>query len=250
MYIDTHCHISSTDYDDIDQVIEDDLKVGVKKLIISGCTKDSISETLDLASKYKVIYASIGYHPEEADKITDSDITKLKELITNNKKVVAIGEIGLDYHYDDNRDKQLALFNKQLELASTLNLPVIIHSRDATLDTINTLSKYKLKGVIHCFTGSLETATTYIKMGFMLGIGGVVTFKNSKLGETIKNISLENIVLETDSPYLTPEPYRGSKNSSKYIPIIASKIASIKEVSLNSIEEITTTNALKLFDLK
>ena len=138
----------------------------------------------------------------------------------------------------------------QLEIAEELNLPVVIHSRDATLDTINCLQKYNVKGVIHCFSGSLEVANTYIKMGFKLGIGGVVTFKNSKLGEVIKNISLENIVLETDSPYLTPDPYRGKVNSSKYIPVIAQSLSSLYNVSLEEISKVTTENALNLFNFR
>ena len=156
----------------------------------------------------------------------------------------------MDYHYGkENRDEQIILFKKQLDLASELNLPVVIHSRDATKDTVDILKKYSLNGVIHCFSGSLEIAKEYIKMGFLLGIGGVVTFKNSKLPLVVREIPLESIVLETDSPYLTPTPYRGSVNSSKYIPIIAEKIAEIKEISTSEVASVTTNNALKLFDL-
>ena len=174
----------------------------------------------------------------------------MKELIQKNKKIVGIGEIGLDYHYGkDNINLQKDLFEKQLSMAEELNLPVVIHSRDAVKDTIDILKKYKVKGIIHCFSGSLEVANIYISMGFKLGIGGVLTFKNSKLSNVIEKISLENIVLETDSPYLTPEPFRGKTNSSKYIPIIAQKIADIKDISLQSVSTTTLENTYNLFDL-
>ena len=146
--------------------------------------------------------------------------------------------------------KQKKLFKEQLKIAQRLNLPVVIHSRDATKDTIDILKMFNVSGVIHCFSGSLEIANIYISMGYKLGIGGVLTFKNSKLYRVIENINLENIVLETDSPYLTPEPYRGKTNSSKYIPIIAKKLAEIKKVSIEEVARITTNNAYLIFDLK
>ena len=164
---------------------------------------------------------------------------------------MGVGEIGLDYHYTkDNREAQIALFEQQLALAEKNNLPVVIHSRDATEDTINTLKKYKVKGVIHCFSGSLEVAEIYIRMGFKLGFGGVVTFSNSNLYKVVEKIGLPNIVLETDSPYLAPVPYRGKQNSSKYVPVIAQKIADILGLSLEEVASVTTSNACELFDLK
>ena len=180
MLIDTHCHISKDDYDDIDKIIEDDFKE-VDKIIISGCSKKDIIESLEIAEKNENIFVTIGYHPDQVDVVSDEDLLFLEEKC-KNIKVVGIGEIGLDYHYvDDNRDEQIALFEKQLCLAEKLNMPVVIHSRDATKDTIDTLKKYKVTGVIHAFSGSIETANIYISMGFLIGIGGVVTFKNSKL---------------------------------------------------------------------
>lgn len=248
MYIDTHCHLSREDYDDIDKVIEENKNANVDKIVVSGCSRESIEEVMDLKDKYDMVYVTIGYHPEYADTVTESDLDYLKSLL-GEKKVVGIGEIGLDYHYTkDNKDKQIWLFEEQLKIAEEFNLPVVIHSRDATMDTINTLKKYKVKGIIHCFSGSLETANIYISMGFLLGIGGVVTFKNSKLKDVVKELSLESIVLETDSPYLTPVPFRGKINSSKYLEFIANFIADIKNISVDELAEITSRNASSLFD--
>lgn len=248
MYIDTHCHLSIEDYDDIDKVIEENKDALVEKIVVSGCSRESIEEVMDLKDKYDMVYVTIGYHPEYADTVTESDLDYLKSLL-GEKKVVGIGEIGLDYHYTkENKDKQIWLFEEQLKIASAFNLPVVIHSRDATMDTINTLKKYKVKGIIHCFSGSLETANIYISMGFLLGIGGVVTFKNSKLKDVVKEVPLESIVLETDSPYLAPVPFRGKINSSKYLEFIANFIADIKNISLEELAEITSRNASSLFD--
>ena len=251
MYIDTHCHLSSEDYDDIDLIVRENRENNIDKIIISGCSRDSIKESLSLIEKYNDVYATIGYHPSEVD-ITDSNDLLLLEEKIKHKKVVGIGEIGLDYHYgSDNKEKQIELFRKQMNLAEKYKLPVVIHSRDATLDTINVLKEFpNVVGDIHCFSGSVETAKIYINMGYKLGIGGVVTFKNSNLYKVIEAVGLENILLETDSPYLTPEPYRGKKNSSKYIPYIAEKIANILDCDIEKVAEMTTKNALSLFDLK
>lgn len=248
MYIDTHCHLSREDYDDIDKVIEENKNANVDKIVVSGCSRESIEEVMDLKDKYDMVYVTIGYYPEYADTITESDLDYLKSLL-GEKKIVGIGEIGLDYHYTkENKDKQIWLFEEQLKIAEEFNLPIVIHSRDATMDTINTLKKYKVKGIIHCFSGSLETANIYISMGFLLGIGGVVTFKNSKLKDVVKEVPLESIVLETDSPYLAPVPFRGKINSSKYLEYIANFIAEIKNISVEELAEITSRNASSLFD--
>lgn len=248
MYIDTHCHLSMEDYLDIDKVIEENKDALVEKIVVSGCSRESIEEVMDLKDNYDMVYVTIGYHPEYADTVTESDLDYLKSLL-GEKKVVGIGEIGLDYHYTkENKDKQIWLFEEQLKIADAFNLPVVIHSRDATMDTINILKKYKVKGIIHCFSGSLETANIYISMGFLLGIGGVVTFKNSKLKDVVKEVPLESIVLETDSPYLAPVPFRGKINSSKYLEFIANFIADIKNISVEELAEITSKNASSLFD--
>lgn len=249
MFIDTHCHLSVEDYDDIDSVIKGNLDAGVKKIIVSACNQRTLNEALELSSKYECIYVTLGYHPEEASLITDADLEILKKLL-ENEKVVGIGEIGLDYHYGkENIELQKQLFEKQLSLAEAMKLPVVIHSRDAVNDTINILKKYKVVGVIHCFSGSFETASIYIKMGYKLGIGGVVTFKNSNLYSVVSKVGIDNIVLETDAPYLAPEPYRGKQNSSKYIPIIAEKISQILDISVDEVASRTSETASNLFDL-
>ena len=248
MFIDTHCPLSKEDHDDIDKVILDNKNADVDKIVVSGCSKDSIEEVMSFKDKYDMVYVTIGYHPEYADSVTEEDLDYLKSLL-GEKKIVGIGEIGLDYHYTkDNKDKQIWLFEEQLKIAEEFNLPVVIHSRDATQDTINTLKKYKVKGIIHCFSGSLETANIYISMGYLLGIGGVVTFKNSKLKDVVEKVSLESIVLETDSPYLSPVPFRGKVNSSKYLEYIAKFIADEKKISVEKLAEITSKNASSLFD--
>ena len=249
MFIDTHCHLSKEDYDDLDLVIKDNIAAGVGKIIISGCSKGSIDESLDLASKYDNVFLTLGYHPSEVDYVTDELLIDLKSKLSN-KKVVGLGEIGLDYYYGkESKEQQVLLFEKQLKIAEELGLVVVIHSRDATEDTINCLKKYNVYGVIHCFSGSVETAKIYVSMGYKLGIGGVVTFKNSKLYEVVKAVGIENVVLETDSPYLAPTPFRGQKNSSKYIPLIAEKVAEILNISVEEVAKITTSNACELFDL-
>ena len=249
MFIDTHCHLSRDDYDDIEEVVLDNRNAGIDKIIISGCTKESIVESLDICNQYSDVYVTIGYHPSETDIVTDSDLELLEKQI-NHPKVVGIGEIGLDYHYGkENLEKQKDLFHKQLKLAEKHQLPVVIHSRDATQDTINLLKEFpNVKGIIHCFSGSLETAKIYISIGYYLGIGGVITFRNSKLSDVIKEIGLTNIVLETDSPYLTPEPNRGKTNSSKYILDIAKYIAKTLNTSIDDVSKITLKNTSGLFD--
>lgn len=247
MFIDTHCHLSKKDYEDISKVIEDNRNANVSRIIISGCTREDLDETIEIISDYPDVYATIGYHPEEADNIDKHDLIKLEQLLSL-EKIIGIGEIGLDYHYSsENKEKQQQLFEYQLSLAEKYNLPVVIHTRDATNDTINILKKYNVKGIIHCFSGSYETACQYINMEFLLGIGGVITFKNCHLKDTVKKLSLKNIVLETDSPYLSPVPYRGKTNSSKNIPIIAEYLAKELEQDITIIEKSTTENVKLLF---
>ncbi len=249
MFIDTHCHLSKNDYNDIKKILDENRKNRVSPIIISGCDKNSILESLDYANKISDVYVTIGYHPSEASVYHDEDIELLQKQLMN-KKVIGVGEIGLDYHYGkEDRLQQISLFEKQLLIAEKLHLPVVIHSRDATYDTIQTLKKYSVRGVIHCFNGSIETAREYIKMGFVLGIGGVITFKNSNLGSVVAQLPLDKIVLETDSPYLTPAPYRGQQNSSKYIPLVAKKVSECQNVTLDEVERITTQTAKTVFRL-
>lgn len=251
MYIDTHCHLSVEDYDDIDQVIGDNRKNGIDMMIISGCTKNSILESIALSEKYQDVYLTIGYHPSEASSIQEEDLKLLEEQIKNHSKVIGIGEIGLDYHYGkEDSFKQKELFRRQLMIADKYQLPVIIHTRDATMDTIKILKEFpNVHGDIHCFSGSVETANIYISMGYYLGIGGVVTFKNSNLSKVLEVVGIDHILLETDAPYLTPEPFRGKKNSSKYIPYIAKKISEILQIPLEQVSLKTIENTKSLFDL-
>ena len=204
-----------------------------------------------IEDKYDDIFVTIGYHPSEAKIILNSDISALEKHLIDDK-VVGIGEIGLDYHYGkDDIDLQKELFKKQLDLAIKYKLPVVIHSRDATLDTINILKEYPdVIGDIHCFSGSVETARQYINLGYYLGIGGVVTFTNSNLSKVVKEIGIDNIVFETDSPYLTPVPFRGKKNSSKYIPYICKKVAETLGEDEDMVAKKVLDNTYNLFDLK
>ena len=248
MYIDSHLHLSNENYD-IDEVIKRAKENDVNYFITGGTNKDNNLCDIELSKKYKEIYITLGYHPEYADEITEEDLELLeKQIVENKEKVVGIGEIGLDYYYTkENKDKQIWLLKRQIEIANKYNLPVVIHSRDATLDTYNILKETKARGVIHCFSGSLETAKEYIKLGFKLGIGGVVTFKNSNLCDVVKELNIENIVLETDSPYLSP--IRGSKNEPKNIKLIANFIGDIKELSEKEMQIITTKNVVDIFKI-
>ena len=250
MFIDTHMHIGDDFGVQPDLYVKNATDAQVEVLIASFCEKDDIMLSTKFVEKYKNLYACIGYHPEVSNKIVEKDYEILEEMVKNNPKIVAIGEIGLDYYWNkDNKDKQREVFCKQLEIAEKLKVPVVIHSRDSINETYEILKKYKVSGVIHCFSGSVEMAKKFISIGFLLGIGGVVTFKNSKLFEVIEKLELTNIVLETDSPYLTPEPNRGKTNESSNIPYIAQKIAEVKHIPLKNVAKITTENAIRTFDL-
>ncbi len=247
--IDTHCHIYREYYDNIDEEISKILASGVEKIIVNGCDMKSNLEVLSLVKRYDCVYGALGFQPTELSGNDDDNINWLATHI-NDKKIVAIGEIGLDYHYDDtDKERQIYMFKKQLELAVKYNKPVIVHTRDAIKDTYDILSVYKLKGSIHAYSGSLEMAKLFTKLGYYIGIGGVATFKNAKnIVEVIKEINLEYLLLETDSPYLTPEPFRGQTNTPANIPIIAKKISEIKEISYDKVVFETTKNANELFD--
>ncbi len=248
MFTDTHCHLFDEYYSNIDEVLNRAKEVGVTKYISAATNYNSSLEMLDLKHKYNNVYIALGLHPEDVDK---EDVDKVIELIRNCKdSITAIGEIGLDYYWTkDNKDKQIEVFEKQLSLAEELNLPVVIHSREATLDTITCLKKYKVKGVLHCFSGSLETAREYIKMGYYIGVGGVITFKKANLKDVIKELPMDRIILETDSPYLAPEPYRGHDNEPKNIIEIAKFIAELKGISLEEVSKITEENVYNLYKI-
>lgn len=249
MFIDTHCHIFDEYYDDIDKVINDSFENNINYFINAGVDTLSNKEVLQKVEKYNTMYGVIGIHPEYADNYSNEDLLFIEKNISN-KKIVGIGEIGLDYHYEGyNKEKQIKLFESQLILAEKYNIPVVIHSREATLDTMNTLKKYKVTGVIHSFSGSLEIAREYIKMGFKLGVNGVVTFKNSHLKEVIKEIGINNIVFETDSPYLTPEPLRGHQNYPGNIKHIVSFLSEYLNISEKDLSDISNKNVYEVFKI-
>ena len=253
LIFDTHAH-----YDDsaFDEDREEKLSVlpndNIYAVINAGADIESSKKSITLSEKYDYIYAAVGIHPENISSISKDYISGLEKLILNNKKVVGVGEIGLDYHYTkENKTQQKDLFESQVKLAIKHDLPVIVHDREAHGDTLEILKKYKPKGVVHCFSGSLEMANEVIKMGMYIGVGGVVTFKNAKnVVYVVENISLENIVLETDAPYMSPVPFRGKRCDSSYIKYTAEKISEIKNIELNEVFEITKQNAKNLFGIK
>lgn len=249
MFTDTHCHLYKEYYEDLDEIIDKIKRSKINRVINNGCDNKSNIEVLDSVGKYSNMYGALGIHPESVDSYTDDDLKFVEDHI-NDEKIVAIGEIGLDYYWTkETKDKQIELFEKQLELAERVNKPVIIHSREATLDTIEILKRHNVRGVIHSFSGSYETACIYIKMGFLLGINGVITFKNCNLKDVIEKIDLSNIVLETDSPYLTPVPYRGQRNDSTHVEDIAEFICNIKVISMEELSLVTNDNIKRIFDI-
>ena len=253
MIFESHAHYDSQKYDeDRDAVLSAMPEHNVGTIVNSAADWESVTEVVELAERYPFIYAAVGLHPDEVGALNEERFAFLKEQC-QKEKVVAVGEIGLDYYWDnESHDVQKKWFIRQLNLARELDLPVVIHSRDAAADTLEVMKEHAqgLRGVIHCFSYSKELANEYIKMGFYIGVGGVVTFKNSKkLKEIVTEIPLERILLETDSPYLAPEPNRGKTNESNNIPFIAEKVAIIKNVSVEKVAEITTNNAIRLFDL-
>ncbi len=247
MFTDSHCHLYHEYYEDLDAIINESINNKVDRFINDGCDRKSNEEVLKHVNIYDNMYGTLGIHPENVEDYTNSDLKFIEDNL-KNPKIVAIGEIGLDYHYGkENKSAQIKLLELQLEMAEKYNMPVVIHSREATLDTLNTLKKYKVKGVIHSFSGSKETAQEYLKMGYLLGVNGVITFKNANIKEVIKEIPLENIILETDSPYLTPEPFRGHQNNPSHIIDIAKFVADLKGISLEELSRITNQNIENMF---
>ena len=245
MLCDTHCHVLSKYYIDIDEILKDAKEAGVSRVINAAYNLESSKEVIALVKKYPEMYGVVGLHPENIEE--DFDYTIFDNL---DKKIVGIGEIGLDYHYTkDNKDKQIEVFERQLDIAEKLNLPVVIHSREAAGDTLEILKRHHNFGVIHSYSGSLEMAREYIKLGFVLGVNGVVTFKNCNLKDTLKNIDMNSIVLETDSPYLTPVPFRGTQNNPGKMMNTARFVADIYGVSLSELAEITNQNIKRIFDI-
>ena len=249
MIVDTHCHIYKEYYDDIDEVVRNAKENNVGCLINNACNFSSSKEVLELCKNYENMYCVLGLHPNENLSELSEVITLIEENLSNNK-MLGIGEIGLDYSYTkENKEEQIKVFESQLKLAEKYNLPVILHSREATEDTLRILKKYKLKGIIHCFNGSVEIAKEYLKLGFKLGVNGVATFKNCKLIETLKKIGIDNIVFETDSPYLTPVPYRGKKNEPIYVVNVLNFVAENLGLEKDYLVKGSNNNISEIFDI-
>ncbi|NLU52278.1 MAG: TatD family hydrolase [Clostridiaceae bacterium] len=249
---DSHAHYDDEKFDaDRDQVLLECVNSGVTHIVNAGCDLESSKKSLELSEKYPFVYAAVGVHPHEASGCSENTLDEIKAL-AGKEKVVAIGEIGLDYHYDFSpRDVQKEVFAKQIALARELNLPIIVHDRESHRDVLDILKSeraYETGGVLHCFSGSVEMAREAFELGFKIGIGGAVTFKNARKSiEVVQFAPLDMLLVETDCPYMTPEPYRGRRNWSGYIKLILQKMAEIKGIDYSEIEEATTNNAKRLF---
>lgn len=256
MLIDSHAHLDDEKFDkDRDEVIKSFKENNLELVINVGADLESSKKAVQLSKEYDSIYAAVGVHPHDASEIDSNTLEILREL-SKEEKVVAIGEIGLDYYYDNSpRDLQKEWFRKQIKLAKELDLPIVVHSRDASQDVFDIISEEseegKLRGVIHCFSESVEMAYEYIKLGFYISLGGPVTFKNAKVPKQVaKEVPLENLLIETDSPYLTPEPNRGKRNEPKNVRYVAETIANLKEMSYEKLKDVTNQNTKRLFNIK
>lgn len=255
MIFDTHAHYDDERFDeDRDSLLKRLHQEGISYILNASASPESLGPTMELAEKYPFVYAALGIHPHDAEKMNEDIMNKIRTL-SKNDKVVAVGEIGLDYYYDNSpRDIQRYWFERQIELAKELRLPIIIHDRDAHEDTVNILKKTDVKqvgGIFHCFSGSAQMAMEMLKLNLYIAVGGAVTFKNArKTVEVVKAVPLEKLLVETDCPYLSPEPHRGKRNNSGYLVHIIRKIAEIKEISESEVAEITLMNAKKVFGLK
>ncbi|MEK4019295.1 TatD family hydrolase [Bacillus sp. FSL K6-3176] len=252
MLFDTHAHLNAEQYnEDLEQVIERAKSEKVEKVVVVGFDRPTITRAMELIEAYDFIYAAIGWHPVDAIDMTDEDLAWIKEL-SQHEKVVAIGEMGLDYYWDKSpKDVQKEVFRRQIALAKEVNLPIIIHNRDATEDVVTILKEEgaaEVGGIMHCFTGSLEIAKACMEMNFYISFGGPVTFKNAKKPkEVVKDIPSDRLLIETDCPYLTPAPFRGKRNEPSYVKYIAEQIAELREMSFEELAALTTENAKKVF---
>lgn len=248
---DSHAHYNDEQFDiDRDEMLASFPEAGIVGIINCGTDINSSLESLEMADKYSFVYAACGIHPEEASDISEDTYAKIREMLTH-EKCVAVGEIGLDYHYDFvPRNEQLKVFEKQLKMALDLDMPVIIHDREAHGDTLSLLKKYKPKGVLHCFSGSVETAKEVLELGMYIGLGGAVTFKNAVKPVAVAGMVPEDrLLLETDCPYMAPVPMRGKRNNSTYIEYVAQKIAEIRGCDAQYILNIAKENTKRLFNI-
>ncbi|HJV30765.1 MAG TPA: TatD family hydrolase [Bacillales bacterium] len=255
MLFDTHAHLNAEQYnEDLEEVIARAKDEGVATMVVVGFDRPTIQRAIELADQYDFIYASVGWHPVDAIDMTEEDLKWIEEL-SSHPKVVALGEMGLDYYWDKSpKDIQQEVFRKQIRLAKKVKLPIIIHNREATSDIIEILKEEgaeEVGGIMHCFSGSPEIAKECVKMNFYISLGGPVTFKNAKKPkEVAAEIPLDKLLIETDCPYLTPHPFRGKRNEPSYVKLVAEEIAHIKGVTFEEIAEATTKNAKKLFDIR
>lgn len=253
MLFETHAHYDDPRYDeDRDLLLSSFPAHGIAYVVNAGADMQTSRIGVELSKRYDFLYASVGVHPHEAKSMTDKDLNTLEEY-AKNPKVVAIGEIGLDYYYEHSeKEQQRYWFGQQLALCKKLDMPVIIHSRDATAETLAFMEKSGLRhGVIHCFSGSVETARQYVEMGFYIGVGGMVTFPKAKtIKEVVADLPLDRLVLETDCPYLAPVPHRGKRNDSRYLTYIAEKVAEIKGLTPEAVVEATLQNGKRLYQIE
>ena len=249
---DTHAHYADSAFDgDREKVLAELPDKGVKLVMLAASGIEDSRENALLAKKYGYIYAAAGVHPESVDETPADYIDTLKEIIASEPKIKAVGEIGLDYHYDGfDREKQIRFFREQLALAKELDMPVIVHSRNATEDTVDILKEYRPKGVVHCFSGSAETAKEIIKTGMYIGFTGVLTFKNAKKAlKALETVPLDRLLMETDCPYMAPEPFRGKRCDSSMIPYTAAKAAEVKGIAVEELLEITCRNGMEMYGI-
>ena len=253
---DTHSHYDDEAFDEDREAVFEQIKdAGVIGILNCACSKKSLKTTNELTLKHDFIYGALGIHPSDANDYDESVKNEIINLYNSNKKIIAIGEIGLDYYYDNSpRELQKEWFKKQIELANELKLPIIIHDRDAHGDTFEIIKNTKspeIGCVIHCYSGNVELAREYVKMGCYISIPGTVTFKNNKkTREVAKEIPLEYLLIETDSPYMAPEPHRGKRNDPSLVQFVADKIAQEKGISYEEVCKVTKENAKKLFNIK